>query len=154
MRHLDPSHPSSKHQIPSFDDALELAELEVEQENKHHSTYIRQVEQVGTMEEADMPALEIDGPREEPIPVQELDFASTLVKDITKGINNPRVSLVVAVEYDVHHERQDPRFGYTRDLQIVQWTMMVSLVHSYPGEKFGCIDACRQNLSTLSTSTS
>jgi len=56
----------------------------------------------------------------------ELDFASNPIKPASRGINNPQVAMVVAVEYDVHHERQDPRFGYTRDLQIVQWTFMVS----------------------------
>lgn len=56
---------------------------------------------------------------------EELDFASNPIKPASRGINNSQVAMVVAVEYDVHHPRQDPRFGYTRDLQIVQWTFMV-----------------------------
>ena len=46
--------------------------------------------------------------------------------DFARGINNPHVSLVISVEYDIDHPRQDPRLAYTRDLQIVQWTLMVS----------------------------
>jgi hypothetical protein len=42
------------------------------------------------------------------------------------GINNPKVNLVISIEYDLNHPRQDPRYGYTRDFQIVQWTFMVS----------------------------
>lgn len=83
--------------------------------------------------QVDTPATEIDGPREELIPLHQLDFASTKMQEIKRGINNPRVSLVIAVEYDVHHPRQDPRVAYTRDLQIVQWTMLVSFF--MPGRK-------------------
>ena len=46
--------------------------------------------------------------------------------DSARGINNRHVSLVISVEYDIDHPRQDPRSAYTRDLQIVQWTFMVS----------------------------
>ena len=56
----------------------------------------------------------------------DTDYASNPIPEAALGINNPRVSMVISVEYDVHHPRQDPRFGYTRDLQIVQWTFMVS----------------------------
>lgn len=63
---------------------------------------------------------------------EELDFASNPIKPASRGFNNPQVAMVVAVEYDVHHPRQDPRFGYTRDLQIVQWTFMVSCALFYP----------------------
>ena len=56
----------------------------------------------------------------------ETDYISNLTPDITLGIHNPRVSLVISVEYDVYHPRQDPRFGYTRDFQFVQWTFLVS----------------------------
>lgn len=59
------------------------------------------------------------------LPKLDLDFASNPVAGASRGINNPRVNLVVSVEYDVKHPRQDPRYGYTRDLQIVQWTFMV-----------------------------
>ncbi len=55
----------------------------------------------------------------------EEDYASNPVPESVMGIMNPKVSLVISVEYDVNHPRQDPRYGYTRDLQIVQWTFMV-----------------------------
>ncbi|ORY32116.1 hypothetical protein BCR39DRAFT_59383 [Naematelia encephala] len=72
-----------------------------------------------------------------PIPGSELesetdfdeDSATNPVDEVSLGIKNPRVALVVSVEYDVGHERQDPRFGYTRDLQIVQWTFLAKPFH-------------------------
>jgi len=141
MRHLDPDHPSSKHILqpndqiddtdaysgPSTHQVKHLINDEIDtdfqmEEEGRSPFYPRRFD-------GDKPATELDGPREHVNQDQEeLDFASTLLKDITKGINNPRVSVVVAVEYDLSHERQDVRTGYTRDLQIVQWTMMVSFV--------------------------
>jgi hypothetical protein len=56
----------------------------------------------------------------------EQDLEVDHPKETQRGINNPKVNLVVSVEYDVNHPRQDPRVGYTRDLQIVQWTFIVS----------------------------
>jgi len=55
----------------------------------------------------------------------ELDLEHDNTHLIARGINNPKVNLVVSIEYDLDHPRQDPRFGYTRNLQIVQWTFMV-----------------------------
>jgi hypothetical protein len=121
MRHLDETHPSSKHKIPTFDNGMRLSEQEMEEANR----LAHALEGV----QDDTPATEIDGPREEQISPQDQDFASSKSQDIKKGINNPRVSLVLAVEYDLHHPRQDPRTSYTRDLQIVQWTMLVSFLY-------------------------
>lgn len=39
------------------------------------------------------------------------------------------INLVLAVEYDKDHPEQDPREGYTRDLQIAQSTMMARPYH-------------------------
>jgi hypothetical protein len=55
----------------------------------------------------------------------EQDLEHDKTHQMYKGIHNPKVNLVLSVEYDVNHPRQDSRFGYTRDLQIVQWTFMV-----------------------------
>ncbi len=81
------------------------------------------------------------------------DFASNPITDSSRGINNPRISMVISIEYDVNHPRQDPRFGYTRDLQIVQWTFMVSRVVARPREVEGKnADVLgRQNHSTRSS---
>jgi alpha 1,6-mannosyltransferase len=49
--------------------------------------------------------------------------------DPSLGIHNPAISLVLSVEYDTTHPRQDPRPGYTRDLQIVQWTFLSKPYH-------------------------
>lgn len=79
------------------------------------------------------------------------DYASNPIPESALGINNPKVSMVISVEYDVHHPRQDERFGYTRDLQIVQWTFMVGpptppcIEHTY---------GRRRNPSTRSSLTS
>ena len=119
-----------------------------EKEDEQEIEEILQLEQPsetslsGWKREFDIPATEIEDVREENIPIsmenedqqdeesdaismEDLDFASKPIQDSLKGINNPHISLVVAVEYDLHHPRQDPRTAYTRDLQIVQWTFMV-----------------------------
>lgn len=59
--------------------------------------------------------------------LEQLDMEMDHHDEAKLGINNPKISLVISVEYDLDHPRQDPRFGYTRDLQMVQWTFMVSL---------------------------
>ena len=63
---------------------------------------------------------------------EELESESEAAPSL--GINNPKVSMVISVEYDLSHPRQDPRTAYTRDLQMVQWTFLVSARLSSRGE--------------------
>ncbi|KAK1927377.1 hypothetical protein DB88DRAFT_477812 [Papiliotrema laurentii] len=72
--------------------------------------------------------------KESGFPVQSLlqgDPAAPLgpASPTSLGIHNPSISLVLSIEYDAHHPRQDPRVGYTRDLQFVQWTFMAKPFH-------------------------
>ncbi|RSH85697.1 membrane-bound alpha-1,6- mannosyltransferase Initiation-specific [Saitozyma podzolica] len=46
-----------------------------------------------------------------------------------QGISNPSISVVLSVEYDLDNPLQDPRPGYRRDLQIVQWTFLAKPYH-------------------------
>ncbi len=43
------------------------------------------------------------------------------------GIDDPSVGIVVSVEYDTNHKDWSARYGYTRNLQITQWTFAVSV---------------------------
>ena len=126
MRHLDPDHPSSGH-LDAMRDGQALSPIP-----KPYTTSEKLAKGDQDFEEQDeeaADALAAAASKEGGRTHVDLDLAINPNGDIRKGINNKRVALVVAVEYDVHHDRQDPREAYTRDFQIVQWTMLAKPFH-------------------------